>query len=117
MYTTHAHITTWVVAVILFVIALVLIKSGNAKGTKIVHMILRLFYILTIVTGAFLFFKFQSANPALYGIKLLGGLLVIGMMEMILSRMKKGKGTGLFWILLIIFFVGVLYLGFVKLPL
>ncbi|MGE8205187.1 YisL family protein [Heyndrickxia sp. NPDC080065] len=117
MYTTHAHITTWVVALILFFVALALYKSGNSKGSKIVHMILRLFYILIIVTGAFLFFKFQSIDPALYGIKMLDGLLVIGMLEMILVRLKKGKGTGLFWILMIIFFIIALYLGFVKLPL
>ncbi|GIN84041.1 UPF0344 protein YisL [Heyndrickxia sporothermodurans] len=116
MYTTHAHITTWVIAIILFFIALALYKGGNAKGAKIVHMITRLFYILIIVTGAFLFFKFQKANPALYGIKLLDGLLIIGMLEMILVKVKKGKGTGLFWILFIIFFIAALYLGFVKLP-
>lgn len=116
MYTTHAHITTWVIAIILFIIAFALYKSGNQKGSKIVHMILRLFYILIIVTGAFLFFKYQSINPAMYGIKLLDGLLVIGMLEMILSRLKKGKGTGLFWLLFIIFFIVALYLGFVKLP-
>ncbi|GIN37937.1 MULTISPECIES: YisL family protein [Heyndrickxia] len=116
MYTTHAHVTTWVIAIILFVIAFALYKSGNTKGSKIVHMILRLFYILVIITGGILFFKFQSTfGPALYGMKLLGGLLVIGMMEMILTRIKKGKGTGLFWLLFIIFFVAVLYLGFVKL--
>ncbi|MEK5522323.1 MULTISPECIES: YisL family protein [Heyndrickxia] len=117
MYTTHAHVTTWVIGIILFIIAAALYKSGKTKGAKIVNMILRLFYILIIITGGILFFKFQSAyGPALYGMKLLGGLLVIGMMEMVLSRMKKGKSSGIFWLLFIIFFAIVLYLGFVKLP-
>ena len=34
--TTHAHITTWVIGLILFVVALGLLKGGNAKGAKIV---------------------------------------------------------------------------------
>ena len=114
--TTHAHITTWVVALILFVIALVLHKSGNQKGMKIVQMILRLFYVLIILTGILLFIKHQTYNPALYGIKLLGGLVVIGMMEMILIRSSKEKNTGALWIVFIVAFAITFFLG-LKLPL
>ncbi|MFK4998177.1 YisL family protein [Bacillus sp. N9] len=59
-------------------------------------MTLRLFYLLIIATGLILFIKFSSGDPALYGIKFLGGLVVIAMMEMILVRMGKGKPTGVF---------------------
>lgn len=112
---TYAHITTWVIAIILFIVVLALHKAGNQKGSKIVHMVLRLFYLFVIITGGFLFFEYQSGDPALYGIKLLGGLLVIGMMEMVLVRGKKGKSTGLFWLLLIVFLLVTLFLG-LKLP-
>ncbi|GER65759.1 UPF0344 protein [Weizmannia acidilactici] len=112
---TDTHVTTWVIAIILFIVALFLHKAGKEKGFKIVQMILRLLYILVIVTGALLFFHNQSLDPALYGVKLLGGILVIGMMEMILLRLAKGKNTGVFWVLFIVFFIGVLYLG-LRLP-
>lgn len=114
--TTHAHITTWVIALILFAVALFLHKGGNQKGTKIVHMILRLFYLLIIITGFGLFMNFSSLDPALYGIKFLGGIVVIAMMEMVLVRTVKGKNTGLFWTILIVSFAVTFYLG-AKLPL
>ncbi|MGR3763503.1 YisL family protein [Rossellomorea sp. NS-SX7] len=113
---THAHITTWAIAIILFFVAVRLHNAGKAKGMKVVQMILRLFYLLIILTGALLFWKHQGINPALYGIKALVGIWVIGMFEMILVRMKKGKSTKMFWIQLIIALIIVLVLGF-QLPL
>jgi len=115
-YRTDAHITTWVVAIILFFVALALHLAGNAKAMKIVHMILRLFYILIIVTGALLFWKNQGFDPALYGVKGLVGIWVIAMFEIILVRLNKGKSTKVAAILLVISLLAVLYLGF-KLPL
>lgn len=114
--TTHAHITTWVVALILFFVAVGLHNAGKNKGMKIVHMILRLFYLLIILTGALLFWKHQGLDPALYGIKGLVGIWVIGMFEMILVRLNKGKSTNVFWMLLIVSLIIVLYLG-LRLPL
>ncbi|PFA66444.1 hypothetical protein CN378_14215 [Bacillus sp. AFS015802] len=114
--TTHAHITTWVVAIILFFVAFGLHSAGKKKGMKIVHMILRLFYLLIILTGALLFWKHQGINPALYGIKGLVGIWVIGMFEMILVRTNKGKSTNVLWILMVVSLLLVLYLG-LRLPL
>jgi len=113
---THAHITTWAIAIILFIVAVFLHKAGNKKATNIVQMILRVFYLLIIATGVTLFAKHSSFNPALYGIKFLFGLVVIAMMEMVLIRLKLGKKTGLFWSILIIAFIITFYLG-AKLPL
>ncbi|MEI2663552.1 YisL family protein [Rossellomorea sp. LJF3] len=113
---THAHITTWVVAIILFFVAVGLHNAGKKKGMKVVHMILRLFYLLIILTGALLFWKHQGINPALYGIKGLVGIGVIGMFEMILVRMNKGKSTNVLWIVMVIALLIVLYLG-LRLPL
>ncbi len=59
---THLHITTWVVALILLFVSYSLYSSGSAKGAKITHMILRLFYILIILTGAELFVRFANWN-------------------------------------------------------
>jgi hypothetical protein len=113
---THAHITAWVIALILFGAALVLHKGGNEKGRKMVQMILRIFYLLVLLTGILLFSKHQSYNPGLYGAKFLGGVIVIAMMEMILIRLAKNKGTGVFWAIFVIALAVTFILG-VKLPL
>ncbi|MFJ8090421.1 YisL family protein [Lysinibacillus sp. NPDC095746] len=108
---THLHITTWVVAIVIFLIAALM-----GKQSKGLHMTLRLFYILIIITGGALFIKGMDYNMGmLYGFKFLGGILVIGMMEMVLVRKKKNKPNGLFWILFAVFLFITLYLGF-KLP-
>ncbi|WP_342442499.1 YisL family protein [Lysinibacillus sp. FSL K6-0075] len=107
---THLHITTWVVAIVIFLIAALM-----GKQSKGLHMTLRLFYVLIIITGGALFFKYQAGDPMLYGLKFLFGILVIGMMEMVLVRKKKNKPTGMFWTLFAVCLFITLYLGF-KLP-
>lgn len=85
---THLHITTWVVALILLFVSYSLYSSGSAKGAKITHMILRLFYILIILTGAELFVRFANWNGEYAG-KMILGIITIGLMEMLLIRKKK----------------------------
>lgn len=109
---THAHITTWVLTLILFFVAVGLQKSGNAKGQKIVHMILRLFYLLTFATGGALVHLMFSAYPIQYILKVVFGILVISFMEMVLVRGKKEKKTTTFWVLLVVALLITLYLGF-----
>lgn len=109
--TTHLHITTWVVGIVLFLVA-----ALSGKQSKGLHMVLRLFYILIIITGGALFSEALNYDQGmLYGIKFLLGILVIGMMEMVLVKQKKNKKTTIFWILFAIFLFAVLFVGF-KLP-
>ena len=112
---THAHITTWVIALILFFVAISLHKNGKTRGLKVVQMILRLFYLLIIATGVGMLFSLSTIS-VLYWIKAILGVLVIGFFEMVLSKTIKGKSTGVLWTLFVIAFVVVVYLGF-KLPL
>ena len=111
--TTHLHITTWVIAVVLFLAAAFM--NPESKGRKIVHMILRLFYILIIITGLALFIEWSSSDAMQYGIKFLFGILTIGMMEMVLVRGKKGKSVTMFWILFAVFLLVTMFYGF-RLP-
>lgn len=107
---THLHITTWVVAIVLFLVAALASKS---KG---IHMALRLFYILIIITGGALFIEAMDYGQGMhYGIKFILGILVIGMMEMVLVRQSKNKPTTVFWILFAVFLFATLFYGF-KLP-
>lgn len=107
--TTHMHITTWVIALILFFIA-----ALSGKKMKAVHMILRVMYILVIVTGLSLFLEWRdkiSESGMNYDMKVLFGILVIGFMEMVLVRKNKGKSVNMFWVLFGIVLLITLYLG------
>ncbi|SIR68773.1 YisL family protein [Bacillus velezensis] len=107
---THWHITSWVVALILVFVSYGLYGSGKAKGAKITHMILRLFYIIIILTGAELFVRFANWNGEYAG-KMLLGIITIGLMELLVIRKKKGKSTGGLWIGFIIVLVLTVLLG------
>lgn len=111
---THLHITVWVLAIALFFIAYLM--PATAKNTKIIHMILRVDYILVILTGVALFIEGMDFGMGmLYGLKFIAGILVIGMMEMALVKKKKGKPSTLFVGLMLLFLFIALFLGF-KLP-
>ncbi|RHW43178.1 DUF1516 family protein [Neobacillus notoginsengisoli] len=112
---THAHITTWVLAGILFFVARALYKGGNEKGAKITHMILRVLYLLILATGFMLLFSGINIG-LLYILKTAVGLWVIAMMEFLLMKTGKREPTNVLWIQLGIAFVLALVLGF-KLPL
>ncbi|WP_164215030.1 YisL family protein [Virgibacillus sp. YIM 98842] len=115
---THMHITGWVLALILFIVALVMYNQGKAKPGKILHMILRLDYLFILYTGGDLiahYFGGSSLLPEAI-VKGLAGIWVIAAMEMILVRNNKGKPTKSFWIQLIIALLITLILGFWRLP-
>jgi hypothetical protein len=107
----HAHITAWFLALVLFFIALGLLKSGKQKGAKIVKMVLRLVYVLGILTGGMIITMYS-----MHLLKAAAGLWVIAAMEQVLLKTGKNeKATGA-WAQLVISFILVLYLG-LSLPL
>ncbi|MFD2443147.1 DUF1516 family protein [Bacillus sp. CGMCC 1.16607] len=116
---THAHITSWGLALILFIIAILLQRGGKAKGFKVLQMILRVLYLLILGTGLLLLFKNGMLKTDLslqYIIKAAAGLWIIALFEMILGRVSRNQSTKVLWIQFIIAFALALYLGF-KLPL
>jgi len=110
----HGHVTAWVLALILFVVALFLHKSGKEKGFKIVQMILRVLYLVIIATGVGLLLSVYKID-VWYILKAVVGLWIVGLFEMILSRVANNRRTSTFWIQFVVAFVLVLYLG-IKLP-
>jgi hypothetical protein len=106
----HGHITAWLLALILFVVALFLHKGGKEKGAKIVKMILRVLYLIIIATGVGLLFSVYKID-VWYILKAVVGLWVIGLFEMILSRVANNRRTSVFWIQFVIAWLLVLYLG------
>ncbi|MCF6136783.1 YisL family protein [Pseudalkalibacillus berkeleyi] len=110
----HAHVSSWAIALILFFVTYFLLKAGKAKGHKITSMILRLFYVLIILTGGMVFINIVTAGAFqfMYLVKVLVGIWVIGGMEMVLAKTKKGESAKGMWIMFIISLVLVLYLGY-----
>ncbi|WML27844.1 YisL family protein [Neobacillus sp. OS1-33] len=106
----HGHITAWLLALILFVVALFLHKGGKEKGAKIIKMILRVLYLIIIATGVGLLFSVYKID-VWYILKAVVGLWVIGLFEMILSRVANNRRTSVFWIQFAIAWFLVLYLG------
>lgn len=111
---THAHITSWLITIVLFLIAVSMARRGAGKA-KVVQMVLRLFYLITLATGLMLLHGITTISP-LYWLKALAGLWVIGAMEMVLAAEKKGKRTAAGWTQWIVALVVTLFLG-LMLPL
>ncbi|WP_058308171.1 YisL family protein [Gracilibacillus massiliensis] len=115
---THLHITAWVLALILLFVSHAFYKKGNKAG-KILHMILRLDYLLILYSGGDLFAESLAVNSPIFEVIIKGvaGVWVIAAMEMILVKTSKSKPAKNFWIQLVIALVIALVLGFGRLPL
>lgn len=118
MVNTHLHITSWVLALILFGVAIMLQKQGKAKPAKIMQMVLRVDYLLILYSGGSLLANYFNGEMLIEAIiKGLAGLWVIAIMEMILIRRKKGKPVVGFWVQFGVAVLITIALGFGRLPL
>lgn len=115
---THMHITAWVLALILFIVAYVMYNQGKGKPGKIVHMILRLDYLFILYTGGSLLGHYFGGGNLLPEaiVKGLAGIWVIAALEMILIKTSKNKPAKSFWNQLVIALIITLVLGFWRLP-
>ncbi|WP_010529906.1 YisL family protein [Lentibacillus jeotgali] len=113
---THLHVTSWVLAFILFIVIVILNKSGKAKGAKILQMILRLDYLLILYSGGTLlaaYFNGPQMGEAIF--KGLAGIWAIFAMEMISMKSGREEPTKSWWIQLVIAILLTLILGFGRL--
>ena len=102
----HVHILSWVLAIILFIATYLNFSKvqGATPYFKPLHMALRLFMLLTLISGFWELIKeFVAAahggggNHMLLTFKMLCGLAVIAFMEVsIAKRKKKKKGINSF---------------------
>jgi len=110
---THLHITSWVLAIILLLVVIMLHKQGKGKVAKIMQMILRLDYLLILYSGGSLLgMLFSGPNVTLAIIKALAGLWTIAAIEMVAIKTVKDKPAAGMWIQLVIALVLTLVLGF-----
>ena len=101
----HTHAGSWIVLIVMFLLSYFLTKQ------KITHMILRLFYLVMIFSGAYMLFAGGSYGGQ-YHLKAVLAIALIAMMEMILVRKKKGKSILPLWIAMIVLLALVLLIAF-----
>ncbi|UBH16038.1 YisL family protein [Macrococcus armenti] len=113
----HLHILSWVVLIIVFFASYSNFSDrlGPSKYFKPLLMVQRLFALLVIASGAYIFFDVDQTSPALYGIKFLSGIITIGLMEMTIAKKKKKKPSRTFFYLAVLFIVITIALG-IHLP-
>lgn len=111
---THLHVGAWIITFILLFVVVFLYKQSNNRPAKIVHMILRLFYIFILVSGIQLLWMYfhGSDNLIIALIKSFAGLWLIGSMEMVSVRTSKGQSTKSSWVQVVIAFAITLILGY-----
>ena len=95
----HMHITSWVAAIVLLFLAISFLKKNNQSSYKMTHMILRVVYLLIIGTGTMMILSIDSFSSLPAGYigeyisKVVLGVIIIGLTEMILVKMSKGKSV------------------------
>ncbi|GAK11895.1 YisL family protein [Geomicrobium sp. JCM 19039] len=105
-----SHQGSWAFVAALFIVAYFLFTSHKNKPGKILHMILRLFFIIMLVSGVGMLF--EMGWPLVYIVKGILAVVMIGLMEMSLGKAKRGEnGMGAF-IGVIVLLVIVALMGF-----
>ncbi|MGG1684960.1 DUF1516 family protein [Pseudalkalibacillus sp. NRS-1564] len=106
----HAHYSAWGLTLILFLVSYFLMRAGKGKSLEMIHTVLRIFYILTVISGMFLVIGYEFWGPSI--VKGVVALWLIFSMEMILVRGKKEKKIWPFWIQFMFAFLLVIFYGY-----
>lgn len=98
------HSGVWGIMILLFILSLVFYRQ---KGWS---MALRLSYLVMLVTGIWMLILHHF--PALYDVKGVLAILLIGLMEMALGRRQKQKSTTLILVFSAIDLILILLIGY-----
>src|SRR5690554_501318 len=110
----HTHALLWLIALILFGLAILFVKSGKEKIGKILQMTLRLFFVFVIATGVALII----INDFHWSVLVKGALAIwlIAIMELIVTKSAKqqlrGSSSLVFWLQFLVSLILVLYFGY-----
>ncbi|MDQ0256526.1 putative membrane protein SirB2 [Evansella vedderi] len=118
----HTHALLWLLAIVLFFLIVIFLNKGKGKIAKILQMVLRLFYVLLLVTGVILIYinDFELRTGFHWESYVKGALAfwLIYVMEMISTRMSKGtldnRGKLTYWVQFVVAFILVLFFGYVM---
>ena|SRR5690625_2845045 len=111
----HLHITAWVVAFILLFVVVSSYRKEGSKVGKILHMVLRLDYLLILFSGIVLFMEYKNYPGELF-VKVIAGVWAIVAMEMITVGTNKNRPTKAWWIQFVVVALIAIILGFGRLP-
>ncbi|MDN4074901.1 DUF1516 family protein [Fictibacillus terranigra] len=98
------HRGSWAILIVLFLI------TYFTKSQKISLMLQRLFYLIMIVSGAGMLVTLNF--PLQYVLKGVLAIVLIGVMEMLVARKRKGSPMPMMWIVLIILLAIILMMGY-----
>ena len=116
----HLHITAIVVSIILFLVVYFMYRGNNTadnKVAKILHMVLRLFYLIVLFSGLMIYVGnmegiSNSGGHMQYGIKVLLGLLSVVFIEVSIVRLKKQSTSAtMLMILTLVLIIATIVMG------
>lgn len=100
----QSHAGSWAIMILLFIISYFFYRQ------KITPMILRLFYLIMIISGICLLYGLKF--PVLYIVKGILAIGLIGLMEMILGRRSRRESHGVMWIIWAVVLIAILLIGY-----
>lgn len=87
---TYTHMTSWFI--LLFFYFFILIMYKGTKGRKIMHILVRVMYVVVIITGGSLYYVMMHSDHWLaYIFKIIAGVLFIILAEITIIRANKSK--------------------------
>ncbi|SDI58010.1 DUF1516 family protein [Natribacillus halophilus] len=93
----NIHRVGWVLLVIVFIIACILLAAGKRKGSFITHQIARFFYVVMILTGIFNLIYLAAGSDIFPWNDTAKGIIAIWLiylMEVILGRKNRDELVG-----------------------
>lgn len=105
-----SHQGSWAILVVLFIISFILYKVGKQKAGTIVQMILRLFFIIMLVSGVLMLIGYKF--PLAFIVKGVLAVLLIGFMEMALGKTKRKESATVALLLTVVALVIVALMGY-----
>lgn len=119
LYMLHMHIASWVLLIILFFAAYFNFseKQGATPYFKPIHMLLRLFMVLVLISGFWIWIQAfgdgNSGGHMLLTLKMICGVAVVALMEVTVTKRKKGQSSnGMMWgtiaLIIITMIIGVI---------
>lgn len=111
------HASSWAILIVLLIAAAMLYSNKVIKVGTIVHMILRLMYVVMLVSGfGMLFLAIDNSGMNSFTWTFLGkavlAIAMMGVSEMLLIRIKKQKTSLVMWIVDIVLLVAILGIAF-----
>ena len=100
----HTHSGSWALIPIFFIISCIFLRQ------KVTSMILRLLYLIMIITGIGMLIKLDF--PLEFTIKGILAFILIGIMEKILALLREKKSTVIYWVIWVILIVLIPLMGY-----